>query len=115
MSPFQHRIYCQPLTVKQKACLPVRQILVFYNHRKPIGKNTTHLLIKDACRKLCFPDATDHGFHRLCITTLVNISGVSVEEQMKSLGHNSIAAQRTYMVRINGFSETNKFKDLGLA
>ena len=114
LSPFQTRVYCQPLTSKQKARLPAGQSMVFYNHRKPIGKNTIRLMIKDACKKLGFPDATGHGFRRLFITTLANDSGVSVEESMKSSGHNSVAAQRTYMVT-NGVSETNKFKALGLA
>ena len=113
LSPFQNRIYCQPLTSAKKARLPPGQKDVFYNHKKPIGRNTIRLMIKDACARLGFPDATGHGFRRLFITTLANDPGVSVEGSMKSSGHNSVAAQRTYMVT-NSVSETNKFKALGL-
>ena len=54
-------------------------------------------MIKVTCKMLGFPEASGHGFHRLFITALANDPGVSVEESMRSTGHNSVAAQFTYI------------------
>ena len=114
LSPFQRRLYCMPANAAQKLQFASsNHPKALYNHNKPIGVNTIRVMIKAACKKLGFPDASGHGFRRLFITTLANDAGVSVEESMRSAGHNSFAAQCTYMKR-NGHSETNKFKALGL-
>ena len=42
-----------------------------------------------------------------------NNAGVSIEESMISVGHNSVSAQRTYIMR-NAESESAKFAALGM-
>ena len=112
-SPGQSRVYCKIATPAQRAHFTaIGHKDALFNPNSPIGINTLMKLMASECAHAGFPDSTGHGLCRLFITTLANDSSVSVEESMKSSGHNSVSAQRTYIMR-DGNSETAKFAALG--
>ena len=114
LHPFQERMYCRPATTTQMAHWKTLNLDgVCYSPNQPLGINKIREYSKMALTRLGFPGATAHSFRRLFITSLANDAGVSIEESMQSAGHNSVAAQRPYVVR-NGKSEAAKFKALGM-
>ena len=60
-----------------------------------------------------FPGVIGHVLRRIFITTLANDPHVSVEESMLASRHNSVSAQRPYMLA-DGVSEAARFRALGL-
>ena len=111
--PTQTRLHCRVATVNQVArYAKVGHPNSRYSAEQPIGQNKIRALFKDACKKLGF-EASGHAFRRVFLTTIVNAEGVNTEEALASSRHNSIAAQRTYIMRGNE-SETAKFKAFGL-
>ena len=111
-SPGQTRLYCKPATASQKIhWTSIGYPKAAFSANQPIGVNTIRKMMKDAAVKLGF-SATGHAFRRLFVTTIVNTPGVSTEEALASSRHNSVAAQRAYMVRGKA-SEAAKLAGMG--
>ena len=71
----------------------------------PLGKNEIGKMMKAGLAMTGHPGVTGHALRR--------DPGVSVEESMMVSRHNSVAAQRPY-IRVDGHSETARFKAFGL-
>ena len=111
--PTQTRLHCKIATVNQKARYAnVGYPNAQYSPEQPIGQNTIRKIMKEACLKLGY-ESSGHAFRRVFLTTIVNAEGVNTEEALALSCHNSVAAQRTYMVRGHE-SEAAKFKVFGL-
>ena len=114
LHPSQERMYCKVASKKQmKFWASVGLTGVYYSPNQPLGVNYISKYMKSALTRLGYEGETGHAFRRLFITSLPNDAGVSIEESMRSAGHNSVAAQRPYIVR-NGVSESAKFAALGI-
>ena len=112
-SPHQDLFYYRPATMaqmKEFCCLGHPNSI--FSAREPLGVNTVHLMMNEACAKLGHPECSGHGFHRLFITTLTNDPCVSIAESMDPPHHNSVAAQLPYVER-STVSEAGKFLALG--
>ena len=106
--------YCKVATSAQKKFFASRGYpnAAFSPNQKK-GIHTVTKMLRRAATMLGLGDkATGHVFRRMFVTTIVNAPGVSAEEALATTRHNSVAAQRPYMVRGNT-SEANKMAALG--
>ena len=113
ISPGQVRFYCKEATPNQKRTFTGMGFeKAAMSPNQALGYNTIREMVKEAGYKTGL-GVTGQGFRRLFIQTMVNDSGVSVEESLASARHGSVSAQRPYMTR-NSKSESAKFDALNL-
>ena len=114
-SPGQDRMYCKV------ASFPHKQRLIADGYpdaeffaKRPLGLNMVRVLFKEGAKILGLPeDFRPHSLRGACITKLVNAPDVSLAETMSHARHNSVSASKNYQ-RIDGISEGNRFRALGL-
>lgn len=115
LSPGQKRFYCKVASAPHKVALAQQGYprAEFFANR-PLGENTVRKMMVEAAKFLGLPDDfRGHSLRHACLSDLANDPGVSLAETMKVARHSSAAAAKNYQ-RVDGISEGNRFRALGM-
>lgn len=114
-SPGQKRFYCKVASPAHKQALAAQGYpkAEFFANR-PLGENTIRKLMCEAAKLLGLPpDFKGHSLRHVALSKAANDPSVSLAETMRLGRHSSAAAAKNYQ-RVDGISEGNRMRALGI-